>query len=56
MNLIRKGLEIGYEAVMHGDIVQYASSSEKQQPDDPVKVSKPDLSVYDTLLGKGVSA
>jgi hypothetical protein len=41
---------------MHGDIVQYASSSEKQQPDDPVKVSKPDLSVYDALLGKGVSA
>ena len=56
VNLIRKGLEIGYEAVMYGDIVQYASSSEKQQPDDPVKVSKPDLSVYDALLGKGVSA
>lgn len=56
VNLIRKGLEIGYEAVMHGDVAGYASPSEKQQPDDPVKVSKPDLSVYDMLLGKGVSA
>ena len=56
VNLIRKGLEIGYEAVMHGDVAGYASPSENQQLDDPVKVSKPDLSVYDTLLGKGVSA
>ena len=56
VNLIRKGLEIGYEAVMHGDVAQYVSSSEKQHPDDPVNVSKPDLSVYDKLLGKGVSA
>lgn len=56
VNLIRKGLEIGYEAVMHGDIVPYTLPSERQQPDDPVKISKPDLSVYDMLLGKGVSA
>ena len=56
VNLIRKGLEIGYEAVMHGDTVQYTSPSEKAQPDDLVKISPSDLSVYDTLLGKGVSA
>ena len=56
VDLIRKGLEIGYEAVMHGDIVPYTLPSERQQPDDPVKVSKPDLSVYDMLLGRGVSA
>ena len=42
--------------VMHGDIAQYTSPSEKIQPDDLVKVSKPDLSIYDTLLGKGLSA
>ena len=56
MNLIRKGIEIGYEAVMHGDTVQYTSPPEKTQYDDLVKISTPDLSVYDTLLGKGVSA
>ena len=56
VNLIRKGLEIGYEAVMHGDIVPYTLPSERQQPDDPVKISEPDLSAYDMLLGKGVSA
>lgn len=56
VDLIRKGIDIGYEKVMHGDIAQYTSPSEKIQPDDLVKVSKPDLRIYDTLLGKGVSA
>ena len=56
VNYIRKGLEIGYEAVMHGDIALYASLPSTQQTYDPVKVSEPDLSVYDKLLGKGVSA
>ncbi len=56
VNLIRKGLEIGYEAVMHGDTALYASPPSTQQTYDTVKVSEPDLSVYDKLLGKGVSA
>lgn len=56
VDLIRKGIDIGYEKVMHGDIAQYTSPSEKIQPDDLVKVSKPDLRIYDSLLGKGVSA
>ncbi len=56
VNLIRKGLEIGYEMVMHGDITQYYSTTKSQELYDPVKIEKPDLSVYDSLLKKEVIA
>ena len=55
VDLIRKGLEIGFDAVMHGDVVQDIPRTEHPQIRDIVTVAPPNLSEYDRLLGKEVS-
>ncbi len=54
VDLIRKGAEIGFDAVMSGDICTAEKASVYSTIHDTVSVSPPNLSEYDTLLGKGV--
>lgn len=54
VDLIRKGAEIGFDAVMSGDICMAEKASVYSTIHDTVSVSPPNLSEYDTLLGKEV--
>ena len=56
VELIRKALEIGFDAVMRGDIAPVVTANSHIEIRDTVNVSPPNLSAYDTLLEKGVSA
>ncbi len=55
VDLIRKGMEIGFEAVMQGYTATVIQQPEQSQIRDVVTVAPPNLSEYDSLLGKEVS-
>lgn len=55
VELIRKALEIGFDAVMRGDIAPITVAENHVEVHDTVSVSPPDLNAYDALLGKEVN-
>ena len=56
VDLIELALEIGFDKVMRGDIRINTRIENESSVPDPVPVEKPDMSVYDSLLGEEVSA